>query len=195
MCLEKEGALEVVLSGRGQMTYLGKESFAWGTRVRETIQTNYKMKFIHDRLFQHFKNTFNLLLQVYCITRKMHISKNVYKTFLEELALRLQRNLWKIKIIIACDVSNNVALSQVVFCYILRTVPKDFGIFWHFFQSISTSHFAPFKFMHAFLHQMNDPDFIAQKRKFSIKDFFSKCDEIRRKLMPAVVAKWLATPT
>ena len=59
MCLEKEGALEVVLSGRGQIIYLGKERFAWGTRVGGTIQTNYKMNFIHDRLFQHFKNTFN----------------------------------------------------------------------------------------------------------------------------------------
>ena len=79
------------------------------------------------------------------------------------------------KVIAACNVSKNAASLQVLFCHILRTIPKDFWSFSKFFQSISrtlrksciqgcsgphfpasghflrsASHSAPFKFMCVF---------------------------------------------
>ena len=61
------------------MTYLGKEGFACGTRCREKL---YRLtvkwtssKSSSQRLSLHFKNAFYWLLQVYCITQKMHISQ------------------------------------------------------------------------------------------------------------------------
>ena len=128
------------------------------------------IRFSFQRFFQHFKSTSHLLLlKVYQLN---HI-KNVYfwmsaKLTLKELAilLKMQGNLRKI--IAACNVSKNAASLEVLFCHILRTIPKDFRSFSKFFQSISrtsysdphfpafghflrsTSHSVPFKFICVF---------------------------------------------
>ena len=51
------GVLEVVLPGRRQMSYLGKEGFAWGTEGREKL---YKLiiKWTSSKIvFKDFPNT------------------------------------------------------------------------------------------------------------------------------------------
>ena len=56
---------------------LGKEEFAWGTRGRGKLY-RLTIKWISSKLSRlslHFKSTFHWLLQVYCITQKMHISQ------------------------------------------------------------------------------------------------------------------------
>ena len=45
------------------MTYLGKEGFTWGKGL--------------SRFSLHLKSTFHLLLQVYYVTQKMHISQEL----------------------------------------------------------------------------------------------------------------------
>ena len=76
------------------------------------------------------------------------IIKNVYSEYVCVTFLQKLGKLWKI--IEAFNVSKNVAIPQVFFIHILRTVPKNFWSFSKFFKSISTSHFISFKFMNSF---------------------------------------------
>ena len=66
----------------------------------------------------------------------------------------MQENL--LKIIAACNASNNAALPQIFLCHILRTVSKDIPSFSMFLQVIAISHYLPFKFLHAFIDLMKD---------------------------------------
>ena len=49
-------------------------------------------------------------------------------------------------------------MENFIFCAMVF-FSKDFWSFSKFFQSISTSHSVPFKFMHTFVPQMKDADF------------------------------------
>ena len=66
--------MEVVLPGNGRMTYLGEGRFFW-----VSIQIKYKMNFQDgcQIFFLYFICTFHWMLQVYCITQKMHISQEL----------------------------------------------------------------------------------------------------------------------
>ena len=147
----RRGVLEVALPGRGAIDLpRGRKGLPGGSEVGENIQINYKMNYIQvsfQRFSQHFKSTLYWLLQVYCITQKMHFSEYLFKTFLEELAFLL--------------LYSPVTFLKMLyfFCYVSRIVPKDFWSFSKFFQSISISHSVPFKFMHEFIHQMKEADF------------------------------------
>ena len=65
----------------GQMTYLGEGRVCLGDQgYGETIQTDYRMNFIQgccQRFSLHFNSTLHWLLQVYCITQKIHISQEL----------------------------------------------------------------------------------------------------------------------
>ena len=68
--------LEIVLPGRGQMTYLGEGKVCLGgQRYGQTIQINSKMNFIQDSC-QVFPLQFKSNYKVYYITQKCIFLKN-----------------------------------------------------------------------------------------------------------------------
>ena len=91
---EKGRVLEVTLSGRRQMTYIGEERVCLGDRgkfYRLIIKwTSFK------NLFNNFPNILRshsidcFWKSLYCIAQKMHISAYLCKTFLIESAIFLK---------------------------------------------------------------------------------------------------------
>ena len=139
----------------GKWFTLGKEGFAWGTGGREK-QYRLTITWTSSKtVFRHFPDILRVLFTD-CF-KIIASQKNAY------FWICLQNFSWKINFwetfekLLQSNVSKK-ALSQVFFCNILKTVPKDFRFFSKFFQSFSTSHSVPFKFMHAFIHQLKDAD-------------------------------------
>ena len=59
------------------MTYLGEGRVCLRDQGKcETTQVNYKINFIQDSC-ERFSLHFHWLLQVYCVTEKMHISQEL----------------------------------------------------------------------------------------------------------------------
>ena len=143
------GVLEFALPGRGQNDLTG------GKEVFKVYKLTIKWT-LSKTVFKDFPNTLRappndcFWESIYCITQK-----NWY------FWICLQNLFWRISHFLkmqgneACNFSKNAALTQVFFCYTLRTVTKNFRSFSRFFQFISTSHSVPFKLMRAFNRYTN----------------------------------------
>ena len=72
---------KLFLLGGGKTTHLAVERLYLGDQgKRKIIKINYEKNFIHNscqKCSLHFKSSIHWLLQVYCITRKMHFSQEL----------------------------------------------------------------------------------------------------------------------
>ena len=72
---------KLFLLGGGKTTHLAVERVCLGDQGKgKIIKINYEKNFIHtscQKCSLHFKSSLHWLLQVYCITRKMHISQEL----------------------------------------------------------------------------------------------------------------------
>ena len=72
---------KLLLLGGGKTTHLAVERVCLGDQGKgKIIKINYEKNFIHNscqKCSLHFKSSLHWLLQVYCITRKMHISQEL----------------------------------------------------------------------------------------------------------------------
>ena len=143
------------------MTYLEEEEFAWRIGGRGKLYTLTIKWTLSKITFKGFLDTLRIASTYYfkpiASGKKAYFWIFLQSFFWKTSALKMQGSLWKS--ISAYNVSKNAALPHVSFCHNLRIAPKNFWSFSKFFQSISASHSVPFKFMHAFIHQIKDADF------------------------------------